>query len=150
MQKHPMQPILAIAIALLVLGGALSVIDPTDDFLSLMVPTASAEEYRYAAKPVGWDGPAGSCVVCHNLEKGAPWRVAPTLWGIVGAPKAGATGYGYSQALATAGGTWTVKELDDYLANPGKFLPGTSKTISGVTDPEERARIIKFLGTLKD
>jgi cytochrome c len=142
MQKHPRQPFLATVIALPVLAGGL---------FPLAAPTVLAgEEYRYAAKPAGWDGPAGSCVVCHSLEKGAPWRVAPTLWGIVGAPKARAKGYGYSQALATAGGTWTAKELDEYLANPGEFLPGTSKTISGVTDPEERARIVKFLGALKD
>ena len=151
MQKYPLQPILAIVIALLVLGGSLWVIDPTDGLFSLVAPTASvSEEYRYATKPVGWDGPAGQCVVCHSLEKGAPWRVAPSLWGIVGAPKASAKGYGYSLALAQAGGTWTVKELDEYLTSPARFLPGTSKTISGLKNPEERARIIKFLGTLKD
>lgn len=112
-------------------------------------PALAGESPQYAAKPAGWDGPAGQCVVCHSIEKGAPWRVAPTLWGIVGAPKAGAKGYGYSQALATAGGTWTVKDLDEYLANPGKFLPGTNKVVS-VTDAGERARIIEFLGKLKD
>ncbi len=115
----------------------------------LVAPAVAEESPRYAAKPAGSDGPAGQCVVCHSLEKGMPWRVAPTLWGIVGAPKAGAKGYGYSQALATAGGTWTVKDLDEYLANPGKFLPGTSKVVS-VTDPAERTRIIEFLGALKD
>ena len=115
----------------------------------LTAPALAGESPQYAAKPAGSDGPAGQCVVCHSIEKGAPWRVAPTLWGIVGAPKAGAKGYGYSQALATAGGTWTVKDLDEYLANPGQFLPGTNKAIS-VTDAKERARIIEFLGTLKD
>lgn len=115
----------------------------------LAAPVLAEESSQYAAKPAGSDGPAGQCVVCHSLEKGAPWRVAPTLWGIVGAPKAGAKGYGYSQALATAGGTWTVKDLDAYLANPGQFLPGTNKVVS-VTDAGERARIIEFLGALKD
>ena len=115
----------------------------------LAASALAGESPQYAAKPAGSDGPAGQCVVCHSLEKGAPWRVAPTLWGIVGAPKAEAKGYGYSQALATAGGTWTVMDLNEYLANPGKFLPGTSKVVS-VTDPAERTRIIEFLGTLKD
>jgi cytochrome c len=115
----------------------------------LDAPALAEESPQYAAKPAGSDRPAGQCVVCHSIEKGAPWRVAPTLWGIVGAPKAGAKGYGYSQALATAGGTWTAKDLDEYLANPGQFLPGTSKVVS-VTDASERARIIEFLGTLKD
>ena len=115
----------------------------------LAAPALAGESPQYAAKPAGLDGPAGQCVVCHSIEKGAPWRVAPTLWGIVGAPKAGAKGYGYSQALATAGGTWTVQDLDKYLANPGQFLPGTNKVVS-VADAKERARIIEFLGALKD
>lgn len=151
MQKYPMQPILMIAIALLVLGGSLWVIDPTHGLFSLMAPTASAgHDYRYAAKPVGWDGPAGQCVVCHSLEKGGSPRVAPSLWGIVGAPKAGVKGYGYSYALLEAGGVWTKKDLDDYLADPDKYLPGTKKTITGLPNPKERAEIIAFLATLKD
>ena len=148
--QNLMRPILVIAIASSIVGGPLWINDPATGFFTFLAPSAWAQEdLRYAAKPAGSDGPAGQCVVCHSIEKGAPWRVAPTLWGIVGAPKAGAKGYGYSQALATAGGTWTVKDLDEYLANPGQFLPGTSKVVS-VTDARERARIIEFLGTLKD
>ncbi len=151
MQKQWVRPISTIAIALLIVGGSLWVIDPVSGLFTHLASPASAQENpRYAAKPAGWDGPAGQCVVCHSLEKGAPWRVAPSLWGIVGAPKAGAKGYGYSLALAQVGGTWTMKELDEYLTNPTRFLPGTNKTISGVKDPGERARLIKFLGTLKD
>ncbi len=149
MKKQWIRPLVVIAIVLS-LASSLGVIEPAPGLLALLVPPASAQEgSRYAAKPAGWDGPAGSCVVCHDLAKGASWRVAPNLWGIVDAPKANAKGYGYSLALAQAGGTWTAKELDEYLTNPNRFLPGTNKTIS-VADPEERARIIKFLGALKD
>ncbi len=144
MQKKLTQPVMLIAIVLLAIGGSLWVIGSQPAF------AASPEEYRYAAKPAGWDSPAGQCVVCHSLEKNAPWRVAPSLWGIVGAPKAGAKGYGYSLALAQAGGVWTERELDEYLANPNGFLPGTTKILAGLPDPQERARIIEFLGTLRD
>lgn len=150
MKKQRIRPLAVIAIVSFMVGGSLGVTLPVPGLFTLLIPPASAQEdLRYAAKPAGWDGPAGSCVVCHDLAKGASWRVAPSLWGIVGAPKAGAKGYGYSLALVQAGGTWTAKELDEYLANPSQFLPGTNKTIS-VTDPQERARIVKFLGTLKD
>ncbi len=150
MKKQRIRPLAVIAIALFIVGGSLGLTLPVPGLFTLLIPPASAQEdLRYATKPAGWDGPAGSCVVCHDLAKGASWRVAPSLWGIVGAPKAGAKGYGYSLALVQAGGTWTAKELDEYLANPSQFLPGTNKTIS-VADPQERARIVKFLGTLKD
>ena len=105
---------------------------------------------RYAAKPVGWDSPAGKCVVCHSLERGGAARVGPTLWGIVGAQKGRAKGYGYSLALAKAGGVWTERELDEYLTAPSRFLPGTNKSIAGVPNSKERAELIAFLGTLKD
>jgi len=151
MQKQWVRPIAAIAIALFILGGLIWVIDPVSGLFTHLGSSASAQEnLRYAAKPAGWDGPAGSCVVCHSLEKGAPWRVAPSLWGIIGAPKAGAKGYGYSHALFEAGGEWTKKDLDDYLADPDKFLPGTKKTITGLPDSRKRAEIIAFLATLKD
>ena len=151
MQKSLLRPILAIVIALLALGGSLWIIDPVDGFFSLIAPTASAgEKYHYAAKPAGLDGPAGQCVVCHSVEKGGPMRVAPNLWSIVGAPKAREKGYGYSTALASAGGVWTQQDLNDYLAAPDKFLPGTKKTIIGLPKPKERAELIAFLATLKD
>jgi cytochrome c len=106
--------------------------------------------YRFAADPVGVDTPAVGCLVCHSIEKGGPLRVAPNLWGIVGDRKARFLWYGYSRALATAGGDWTEKDLDAYLTNPDGFLPGTSKTLIGIADPQERADLIAYLATLHD
>lgn len=144
MRKKLLRSTISTLLALLVASGSLWMIG------SQPTLATSPADYRYAAKPAGWDSPAGQCVVCHSLEKNAPWRVAPALWGIVGAPKAGAKGYGYSLALAEAGGVWTEQELDEYLADPSGFLPGTTKVLSGLSDPQERARIIKFLATLKN
>jgi len=148
--KHLIQLILAIGGGLLILVALIWVIDPTVGLFTLMTPASTEEELRYAVKPVGLDGPAGQCVVCHSVEKGGPMRVAPNLWSIVGAPKAREKGYGYSTALASAGGVWTQQDLNDYLAAPDKFLPGTKKTISGLPKPKERAELITFLATLKD
>ncbi len=106
--------------------------------------------YRYTPQPDGHDTPAGQCVVCHTLEKNAPLRVAPTLSGIVGAKKARFEWFGYSKALANAGGEWSEEDLNEYLTDPDKFLPGTTKTLVGITDPEERAELIDFLKTLKN
>lgn len=151
MQKHLLRPILAIAAFFLVLIGVLWIVDPINGFFSLMTPVASThQQYRYADKPAGLDGPASQCVVCHSIEKNGPMRVAPNLWGIVGAPKARVKGYGYSRALLEASGVWTEQELNEYLTAPGKFLPGTTKTLTGLPNPQERAQLIAFLATLKD
>jgi len=103
----------------------------------------------FTAAPWGLDSPAGRCVVCHSLEQNGPFRVAPNLWGIVGDEKARDRGwYAYSPALIRMGGTWTEKDLDQFLANADAFAPGTTKSIQ-VTDPEERRAIIAFLRGLQ-
>ena len=106
--------------------------------------------YAYEAIPVGADGPLKRCVVCHSIESGGALRVGPPLYGIVGAPKARTTWYGYSLALKTAGGVWSEADLDKFLLSPSKFLPGTSKTLLGVSDANERAQIIAALKANSD
>ncbi len=109
------------------------------------VPWGTGGPNRYAAVPVGADGPLKPCVVCHSVEAGGTLRSAPPLHGIVGAKKARTAWYGYSQALQQAGGTWSEADLDKYLTAPGTFLPGTTKTIVGIKDAKERADIIAAL-----
>ncbi|MCG6969348.1 MAG: c-type cytochrome [Gammaproteobacteria bacterium] len=110
---------------------------------------AEAEKtYRFAEKPWGLDSPAGRCVVCHSLEKNGPHRVAPNLWGIVGAPKAAKSWYNYSSALRAKDGVWTEQELDQFLADANQFAPGSTKSIK-VKDAAERKAIIDFLKTLQ-
>jgi len=106
--------------------------------------------YRFPAEPAGLDSPAAGCVVCHSVERNGPLRVAPNLWGIVGDKKARFDWYGYSPALANAEGDWTEEDLDAYLTDPDRYLPGTSKTLIGIADPDERAELIAYLATLQD
>lgn len=108
----------------------------------------AASAGRIPGEPWGRGTAADSCVVCHSLERGGPFRVAPNLFGIVGAEKArDRDWYGYTAALRQKGGTWTEADLDQYLADASAFAPGTTKTIR-ITDPEERKQIIAFLKTL--
>jgi len=146
MAKHLRPPIRTITIGLLALVGSLWMVHLEAG--TFRADSAKTPD-RYPARPAGWNSPAGQCVVCHNLEKGSLPRVAPNLWGIVGAPKAATKGYGYSQALANAGGVWTKQDLDQYLTKPNRFLPGTSKLLTGLPE-KERTEIIEFLATLKD
>ena len=127
-------------------------------FLRLAVVAAGLGAFAAAAAasgpgdfpptPWGLDTAAGDCVVCHSLEERGPFRYAPNLFGIVGAPKARDEGYGYSLALFKKGGEWTEADLDAFLANAAAFAPGSTKSIR-VTDAEERKTIIEFLKTLR-
>lgn len=108
----------------------------------------AASAGQVPGQPWGRGTAADSCVVCHSLERGGPFRVAPNLFGIVGAEKArDRDWYGYSLALRQKGGAWTEAELDQYLADASTFAPGTTKTIR-IADVEKRKEIIAFLKTL--
>ncbi len=102
--------------------------------------------------PPAWgsDGPGQRCVNCHSFERGGPFRVAPNLWGIVGADIARHDWFGYSPALKKKPGRWSESMLDDYLADPLGFVPGTKKSMLPIRDPAERRELIDFLKTLRD
>jgi cytochrome c len=112
-------------------------------------PGPRGESYVFNTDPVGRGGPANDCIVCHSVEKNGPLRSAPTLWGIVGAPKARSDWFAYSTPLRRKGGTWTEDELDKYLANPAAFIPGTIKTLPPIEDPARRRDVIMFLKSLQ-
>ena len=115
--------------------------------MSIAAPTLLAD--TFPEQPWGADSDGARCVVCHSLEQGGPFRVAPNLWGIVGAEKARERAwFAYSPALIRKGGTWTEEELDAYLKDAAAFAPGSTKSIR-VKDPAERQQIIAFLKTLQ-
>jgi cytochrome c2 len=87
------------------------------------------------------------CGACHAVADGTSHGIGPDLAGVVNRRIAGATGYGYSNALRRLSGTWTEHRLDEFLANPQGFAPGTAMQFEGISDPEERARLIVYLKT---
>lgn len=107
------------------------------------------ETFVFAAAPSGAGGPAADCVVCHSLSKNEPERSAPTLAGIVGAPKARSRWFSYSHALREKGGVWSESELDKFLASPRVFMPGTSKVLPPIKDDKQRKDLITYLKTLQ-
>ena len=119
-------------------------------FLVFLLHFSSAALAGETDRPWGSDSVAADCVVCHSLEKGGAFRVAPNLWNIVGASKArDRDWYAYSPALIRAGGTWTEDELDRFLENADAIAPGSTKSIR-VRDPDRRSEIIGLLADLKD
>jgi cytochrome c2 len=109
----------------------------------------SADGLRYSTLIPSEKGALAPCAVCHRIDADGPESSGPALWGIDGADKASSPWFGYSPALATAEGSWSVADIDAYLADPVGYLPGTSKTLSQVRDADERRRIIDALQKLK-
>jgi len=87
------------------------------------------------------------CDGCHTL--GGAHGIGPDLQGIFQRRIAAANGYNYSKALKGFAGSWTEKNLDAFLTNPQRFIPGTSMQIGAVSDPAERASLIEYLKSQK-
>jgi cytochrome c len=88
------------------------------------------------------------CQACHAVEPGAN-RLGPTLHGVVGRASGGVPGFNYSPANRNAGIVWTPEKLFQYLENPRRVVPGTTMAFAGIGDPQRRADLIAYLGTLR-
>jgi cytochrome c len=82
-----------------------------------------------------------SCSGCHVPAGGGQ---GPSLTGVVGRRAGSVTGFDYSPALKASGIVWTNANLDRFLTDPGKMVPGTAMPIH-VTDAAQRAAIIGYL-----
>lgn len=90
------------------------------------------------------------CAVCHTTEDGAAPRQGPNLKGVYGAPSARLPDYNYSSAMRAANLMWTEENLDAYIANPQKVVPGANMAFAGERNPEKRKAIIAYLKSLSD
>lgn len=80
------------------------------------------------------------CAACHSM---ACNRNGPKLEGVIGRQAGVVADYRYYTAeLKGSGVIWSEKTLDEYIADPGKMIPGTSMTAAGRVDSATERRDI--------
>lgn len=88
---------------------------------------------------------ARKCATCHTFDQGGANKIGPNLYNVVGREIASVSGFNYSDALASHGGSWTYEALANYLADPKGYIPGNKMAFAGLRRPGEQADMIAYL-----
>ncbi|MDZ5646505.1 cytochrome c family protein [Nitrospirillum sp. BR 11828] len=122
-------------------GGGEPAAPAKPDPVSPLLASASAENGAKLTKV---------CQACHTFDKGGPAKVGPNLWGIIGNKQGHMEGFAYSDAIKKLGGTWDYEKLNEFLASPKTYAPGTKMTFAGFKSVKDRADVIAYLRSQAD
>ncbi len=84
------------------------------------------------------------CMACHSVVPGRQ-GIGPSLAGVVGRKAGAMDGYAYSAAMRRSGVPWTPQYIDNFIAAPQDYVPGTSMASPPVADRQARTDIIAYL-----
>jgi cytochrome c len=91
-----------------------------------------------------------ACMACHSINPGEH-MTGPSLAGAWSRKAGTAEGFSrYSEALKRAGVVWSGSNLDKWLADPEKFIPGNSMTFPGLKNAQDRMDIIAYLKAVSE
>jgi cytochrome c len=139
-QEPPEKPGYAIAVVEETAGGGAAADAPVD--WGTVLPVANVEAGK---------GVSAKCASCHTFDPSGANGTGPGLFGALGRKPGSHPGFAYSAAMSGESGkvpVWDYEHLNEFLKNPGKYVPGTKMTFVGLKNQEDRTNIIAYLHTL--
>jgi len=98
-----------------------------------------------------FNGGTYRCYTCHSLKPGEH-KIGPSLARLFGRRAGSLAGFTrYSAAIAKSGVVWNEEALDEFLADPQKFIPGNNMIQEGyfqsgkIPSARLRADVIAYL-----
>jgi cytochrome c len=89
------------------------------------------------------------CITCHSDAKGAPARIGPNLFGVVGRKAGTFPEFSYSAAMKNAGFVWTTDKIAAYVQHPQVVVPGNRMSFGGVSSAKDADDVAAYLATQK-
>jgi glucose/arabinose dehydrogenase/cytochrome c551/c552 len=117
---------------------------------AVLLASVAAAASAHAAPSAGQAYFENNCASCHTVDSKLSSRSGPGLFGVLGRNAGSVQGFNYTEALAKAGANgkvWTHEQLDAFLRDPSKDVPGTTMPVS-VPDKTQRAALIDYLASL--
>jgi cytochrome c len=109
--------------------------------IGMMATTIASGTARAAGDVAHGEELYQACQDCHSLDTN---DVGPKHRGVFGRKAGSVPDYSYSPALKNSNIVWTEANLDQWLADPQKFVPG-AKMFFHLENPQDRADVIEYL-----
>ena len=84
------------------------------------------------------------CSACHSLSPNKN-LMGPSLHGLMNRKAGELESFKYSEAMQNSDIQWSTTQLDEFLLNPKKKIPGTSMPFSGLRNAKARAAVVCFI-----
>ncbi len=115
----------------------------------VVVPSEADEEIPFVQLVAVADISKGKkvfakCKACHKLGDGEN-GTGPHLSKIIDRKIASVSGFKYSSSLQSLEGSWTRDELNEFLAKPSDYAPGTAMSFAGLGKLSDRANLVAYL-----
>jgi cytochrome c len=109
---------------------------------SLVIPATCAQAAGDAARGARV---FQACAACHSIQPGEH-MTGPSLADVWNRKAGAVRGFErYSEALERSNVVWNDSSLDQWLASPDKFIPGSGMTFPGLREKQARQDVAAFL-----
>jgi cytochrome c len=109
----------------------------------MLAPQAQAADAAHGAQVFQ------RCAICHSNTKGAPAKIGPNLFGVIGRKAGTFPEFSYSGAMKSAGFVWTTDKIAAYAQHPQVVVPGNRMAFGGLSSAKDAADVAAYLATLK-
>jgi cytochrome c len=108
---------------------------------ALIALISSGQAYAAGDPALGKSLYQNQCAACHALDFNG---VGPLHRGVFGRQAGKVASYNYSASLKSSGLLWNEANLEKWLADPEKLVPGQKMGLN-VADSKDRADLIAFI-----